>query len=115
MSKDPSLCEDLEGLVEPVTRGDPESPLGGGRARVYANWPRSCNAWATRSPYQLVSEVLHGLGYSLQANRKTQEGGTHPDRNAQFEHLNAQAQAFLGADEPVVFGGCQEEGTGGRF
>jgi hypothetical protein len=52
--------------------------------------------------HELVSELLHGLGYSLQANRKTREGGTHPDRDAQFAHLNAQAEAFLAAGEPVV-------------
>jgi hypothetical protein len=46
--------------------------------------------------------MLHELGYSLQANRKTHEGGTHPDRNAQFEHINAQAEAFLAAGEPVI-------------
>ena len=46
--------------------------------------------------------MLHELGYSLQANRKTHEGGDHPDRNAQFEHINAQAAAFLAAGEPVV-------------
>ena len=52
--------------------------------------------------HELVSELLHGLGYSLQANRKTREGGEHPDRDGQFEHLNAQAAAFLAAGEPVV-------------
>jgi len=52
--------------------------------------------------YQLVSELLHDLGYSLQANRKTREGGDHPDRDAQFEHINAQAEAFLAKGEPVV-------------
>ncbi len=46
--------------------------------------------------------MLHELGYSLQANRKTHEGGDHPDRDAQFEHVNAQAEAFLAAGEPVV-------------
>ena len=101
MSKDPSLCEDLEGLVEPVTRGDPESPLRW-TSKSVRKLAKELQHLGHQVSYQLVSEVLHGLGYSLQANRKTQEGGTHPDRNAQFEHLNAQAQAFLGAGEPVV-------------
>ncbi len=52
--------------------------------------------------HELVSELLHGLGYSLQALRKTREGGEHPDRDGQFEHLNAQAAAFLAAGEPAV-------------
>jgi len=64
--------------------------------------------------------LLHELGYSLQANRKTREGGEHPDRDAQFEHVNAQAEAFLAAGEPVVsvdakkkelVGDAQEWGT----
>ncbi len=101
VSKDASLREDLERLVEPVTRGDPESPL---------RWTcKSVRKLATelslrghRVSHQLVSELLHELGYSLQANRKTREGGDHPDRDAQFEYVNAQAESFLAAGEPVV-------------
>ena len=51
---------------------------------------------------QKVSELLHELGYSLQGTRKTREGSAHPDRNAQFEHINAEAKAFQRAGEPVV-------------
>jgi transposase len=101
VSKDPSLREDLERLVEPVTRGDPESPL---------RWTcKSVRKLATELSlrghhvsHQLVSELLHELGYSLQANRKTREGGDHPDRDAQFAYVNAQAERFLAAGEPVV-------------
>ena len=50
----------------------------------------------------MVSELLHDLGYSLQATRKTREGADHPDRDAQFAHLNAQATAYLAAGDPVV-------------
>jgi len=101
VSKDASLREDLERLVEPLTRGDPESPL---------RWTcKSVRKLATElslrghhMSHQLVSELLHELGYSLQANRKTREGGDHPDRDAQFEYVNAQAERFLAAGEPVV-------------
>jgi len=101
VSKDPSLREDLERLVEPVTRADPESPL---------RWTcKSVRKLATELSlrghhvsHQLVSELLHELGYSLQANRKTREGGDHPDRDAQFAYVNAQAERFLAAGEPVV-------------
>ena len=48
------------------------------------------------------ANFLYKLGYSLQANRKTLEGGTHPDRNAQFEHINTQASAYVAAGEPVI-------------
>jgi transposase len=101
VSKDPSLQEDLERLVEPLTRGDPESPL-----RWTCKSVRKLAEELTRQGHQvsrqLVSEMLHDLGYSLQGNRKTREGGEHADRDAQFEHLNTQAQAFLAAGDPVI-------------
>ena len=101
VSKDPKLSEDLERLVEPVTRGDPESPLRW-TSKSVRKLAKELQGMGHQVSHELVSELLHALGYSLQANRKTQEGGTHPDRNAQFEHLNAQAAAFLAAGEPVV-------------
>jgi transposase len=101
VSKDQHLCEELERLVEPVTRGDPESPL---------RWTcKSVRQLATelvhqghQVSHQLVSGLLHTLGYSLQANRKTREGDAHPDRNAQFEHINDLTQAFLTDGVPVI-------------
>ncbi len=101
VSKDPRLCEDLERLVEPVTRGDPESPLRW-TSKSVRKLAKELQHLGHQVSHELVSELLHGLGYSLQANRKTREGGTHPDRDAQFEHLNAQAEAFLSAGDPVV-------------
>src|SRR5437660_2018193 len=101
VSKDPGLSEDLERLVDPVTRGDPESPLRWTRKSV-RKLAKELQGMGHQVSHELVSELLHGLGYSLQALRKTQEGGTHPDRDAQFAHLNAQAAAFLAAGEPAV-------------
>jgi transposase len=101
VSKDPQLGEDLERLVEPVTRGDPESPLRW-TSKSVRKLAKELQGMSHQVCHELVSELLHGLGYSLQANRKTREGGEHPDRNGQFEHLNAQAAAFLAAGEPVV-------------
>jgi transposase len=101
VSKDPKLSADLEGLVEPVTRGDPESPVRW-TSKSVRKLAKELQGMGHQVSHELVSELLHGLGYSLQANRKTQEGGTHPDRDGQFEHLNAQAAAFLAAGEPVV-------------
>jgi transposase len=99
--KDPTLLRDLERLVEPTTRGDPESPL---------RWTcKSVRQLATelqrqghRVSHQLVSELLQELGYSLQANRKTIEGAGHPDRNAQFEYINRQVRACVRAGDPVI-------------
>jgi transposase len=101
VSKDESLCQDLERLVEPVTRGDPESPLRW-TCKSVRKLAAELEKGGHRVSYQLVSELLHDLGYSLQGNRKTREGGDHPDRDAQFTHLNAQAAAYLATGDPVV-------------
>src|SRR6266851_9956790 len=101
VSKDPRLREDLERLVEPVTRGDPESPLRW-TSKSVRKLAKELQRIGHQVSHQLVSELLHALGYSLQANRKTREGGEHPDRDAQFEHLNIQAKACLAAVEPVI-------------
>jgi transposase len=101
VSKDPRLSADLERLVEPVTRGDPESPLRW-TSKSVRKLAKELRGMGHQVSHELVSELLHGLGYSLQALRKTREGGEHPDRDGQFEHLNAQAAAFLAAGEPVV-------------
>ncbi len=101
VSKDPGLSEDLERLVEPVTRGDPESPLRW-TSKSVRKLAQELHHLGHQVSHELVSELLHGLGYSLQANRTTREGGEHPERDGQFEHLNAQAATFLAAGEPVV-------------
>lgn len=98
---DAGLCPALEGLVEPVSRGDPESPL-----RWTIKSTRRLSKELSESGHEagrtLVCELLHDLGYSLQANRKTREGSEHLDRNAQFEYINARATAFLKSGEPVI-------------
>src|SRR5260370_36062048 len=101
VSKDPRLREDLERLVEPVTRGDPESPLRW-TSKSVRKLAKERQGMGHQVSHALVSELLHGLGYSLQALRKTREGGDHPDRHGQFAHLNAPAAAFLSAGEPGV-------------
>lgn len=98
---DPKLIKALESLIEPTTRGDPESPL----------------RWTTKSLRQLseeltgtghrvgrtvVGELLHALGYSLQANSKRIEGKQHPDRDAQFRHITRRTKAIQRAHEPVI-------------
>jgi transposase len=101
VERDPSLREDLDRLVEPTTRGDPESPL-----RWTCKSLRQLAAELQRQGHQvshrMVGELLHDMGYSLQANRKTLEGTEHPDRNAQFEHLNRAVQVQLSLGQPVV-------------
>ena len=98
---DPSLLEDLDRLVEPTSRGDPESPLRW-TCKSTRKLAEELRRRGHTTSHRMVAELLHQLGYSLQANQKTLEGTSHPDRNAQFEHLNAAVQLQLSAGEPVV-------------
>lgn len=100
--KNPTLLRDLERLVEPVTRGDPESPL-----RWVAKSLRrlSCELenFGHDVSVNIVSRLLKQLGYSLQANSKTREGASqHEDRNAQFEHINRRVEAQLRDGNPAI-------------
>lgn len=101
VEKDPNLLPDLEALVEPGTRGDPETSLRWTlkSVRVLA---RELHRRGHEVSYPVVAELLSKSGYSLQGNQKTKEGTRHPDRNAQFEYINAQAMAQLRAGEPVI-------------
>lgn len=98
---DPTLRADLEALIEPGTRGDPESPLRW-TTRSVRNLAAELGRMGHSVSYQLVSELLHDMGYSLQANRKTLEGTEHPDRDAQFAHLSAAVQLALSLGQPVI-------------
>jgi len=97
----PELLQALKKLVEPTTRGDPESPL-----RWTCKSTRHLAGELQRQGYRIgdrkVADLLHRMRYSLQANAKTIEGSDHPDRNAQFEYINAQAKKFLRQNVPVI-------------
>lgn len=97
----PDLPQKLEALVEPLTRGDPESPLRW-TCKSTRRLSRELAAQGYSASSRLVGALLHGMGYSLQGNRKTLEGNQHPDRNAQFEHINARVAAELRAAQPVI-------------
>ena len=98
---DPTLREDLERLVEPTSRGDPESPLRWTLKSV-RKLAAELKAQGHQTSHRVVAELLHVMGYSLQANQKTLEGTDHPDRNAQFEHLNEAVQQQLWVGEPSI-------------
>lgn len=98
---DPSLEHDLELLVEPLTRGDPESPLRW-TCKSTRKLAEELNRQGHRVGDRKVADLLHGLHYSLQANAKTREGSSHPDRNAQFEYINALTKAFQKRGQPVI-------------
>jgi len=98
---DPTLVPALEALIDPETRGDPESPL---RWTLKSTRELAAALVAQEHPvsHETVRRLLLHLGYSLQATRKTTEGASHPDRNAQFETINAQAVKFMAANQPVI-------------
>ena len=100
-AKDPGLIPDLEALVEPTARGDPQSPLRW-TCKSLRRLSAALKAQGHRVSHTLVGELLKGLGFSLQANSKTREGGNHPDRDAQFLFINAAVSAALAAREPVI-------------
>ncbi len=98
---DPRMLAALERLIDPATRGDPESPL-----RWICKSTRTVAAQLTRQKHPIshvkVAQLLHEQGYSLQSNRKTEEGEDHPDRDAQFRHINTQVKRALAQGTPVV-------------
>jgi len=98
---DDGLLAALESLIEPTTRGDPQSPL-----RWTCKSLRRLAEELTGQEHPIspnsVAALLHEAGYSLQANRKTREGASHPDRNAQFEHINAWVRQFQDRGQPAI-------------
>jgi hypothetical protein len=98
---DPGLWDALDALIDPMTRGDPESPLRWtckSTRRLAVELCRQGHPIAART----VAALLIEMGYSLQANRKTREGGKHPDRNAQFEYISTQVRRLQKRGQPVV-------------
>jgi hypothetical protein len=98
---DASLLADLESLVDPATRGDPQSPLRW-TCKSTRELAEELKGQGHGVGYRTVAVLLRRLNYSLQSNRKTREGASHPDRNAQFEYINAQVCRFQRRGQPVV-------------
>jgi hypothetical protein len=101
VEKDSTLLEDLDRLVDPVTRGDPESPLRW-TCKSVRRLAEELQQEGHAVSYQTVAELLHALDYSLQANQKTLEGSQHADRDKQFEYINRKAQRYLKQGAPVI-------------
>lgn len=99
--KQPGIYEALDALVEPVARGDPQSPL-----RWTSKSTRALSAELLKQGYKAsqhkVGEMLGALGYSLQSTQKMLEGESHPDRDAQFRHINQEVKAFQARGQPVI-------------
>jgi len=111
---DPRLRDALDALLDPVTRGDPESPLRWTckSLRVLAS---ELGKKGHSVSHQLVAELLREMGYSLQANRKTSEGKQHPDRNEQFEFINLLVEENLQEGNPVISVDAKKKELVGNF
>jgi hypothetical protein len=99
--QNPKLVPALEALVEPVTRGDPESPLRW-TSKSTRKLSEQLAAQGLKVSPQKVGTLLHAAGYSLQATHKTIEGDSHPDRDAQFEYINDRVDAYHALGAPVI-------------
>lgn len=112
--QDPGLEAALRQLVDPVTRGDPESPLLW-VSKSIRHLAAARTAQGHPVSAETVRRLLHRLDFSLQANRKTQEGRQHPDRNAQFEFIAQQTQRFLDEEQPVISVDTKKKELVGEF
>ena len=101
VARDPTLLTDLGALVEPTSRGDPQSPLRW-TCKSVRRLAQALQSQGHQVGRTSVCELLDEMGYSLQANRKTREGDSHPDRDAQFHYINAAVSAALAEHEPVI-------------
>ena len=101
VDQDETLKRDLEALVEPVTRGDPESALRW-TCKSVRQLAAELNRMGHQTSHRMVAELLHEMDYSLQVNQKTLEGSSHPDRDAQFHHISDKIREFQAARQPVI-------------
>jgi len=110
----PEIRTALEALVEPITRGDPESPLQW-TCKSLRTLAEELKDQGFSTSYRMVRELLHEMGYSLQANRKTSEGKQHPDRNLQFEFINLLVEENLKKENPVISVDAKKKELVGNF
>jgi transposase len=110
----PELLLALENLVDPGSRGDPMSPLLW-TCKSAAKLASELGAEGYRASERSVNRLLHALGYSLQSNRKTIEGGDHPDRDTQFQYINRRVKAFRRLGQPVVSVDTKKKELVGQF
>ena len=114
VDKDPTLVSDLETLIEPTSRGDPESPLRW-TSKSTRKLAEELKKIGHKVSHSRVADMLHMLGYSLQANRKTIEGTSHPDRDQQFNHINEKCKEFQEENQPVISVDTKKKELVGNF
>jgi transposase len=114
VQKDPMLKAELEQLIEPVTRGDPESALLW-TCKSVRRLADELKKMGHETSHRMVADLLNQMGYSLQANRKTMEGGSHPDRDAQFEYIHQKVKQFQKGCQPVISVDTKKKELVGQF
>jgi len=114
VDKDATLLADLGRLVEPATRGDPMRPLRW-TSKSLRHLSKALQGQGHVACPHVIADCLRKLGYSLQANRKTLEGSSHVDRDAQFQYISDQAAAFLASGDPVISVDTKKKELVGNF
>jgi len=114
IQKDPALKADLQHLIEPITRGDPESALLW-TCKSVRRLADELKKMGHETSHRMVAELLDQMGYSLQANRKTKEGGSHPDRDAQFDYIYQKVKQFQEQGQPVISVDAKKKELVGEF
>jgi hypothetical protein len=110
VTRQPNLLTALESLIEDAIRGDPESPLRW-VSRSQRNIVTALTGQGFKVSQKLVGQLLRQLKYSCQANRKTREGANNPDRDAQFQHINAAVKAAIADDQPAISVDTKKKGV----
>ena len=111
---DPSVLEDLDQLIDPATRGDPESPLRW-TSKSLGKLRGALVGMGHEISERTLGKLLKAQGFRLQANQKTREGSQHPDRDAQFEHINETVKAALAERQPVISIDCKKKELVGDY
>jgi transposase len=114
VDKDPTVVSDLETLIEPTSRGDPESPLRW-TSKSTRKLAEELKKMGHKVSHSRVADMLRVLGYSLQANKKTIEGTSHPDRDQQFNYINEKCKAFQEERQPVISVDAKKKESVGNF
>ena len=110
----PGVLEKLESLISPYERGNPESPLRW-TSRSLRKLSEEMNRMGYRISHMTVGKLLKKLGYTLQSNKKSHEGGCVPDRDAQFEHINDAVEQFMGESQPIISVDAKKKELVGEF
>ena len=111
---DPAVVKDLDRLIEPATRGDPESPLRW-TSKSLAKLRDALLEMGHEISERTLGKLLRAQGFRLQANQKTREGSQHPDRDQQFEHVNETVKTALAAGQPVISIDCKKKELVGDY